>query len=81
MGIYNLVWFNETNIFYVSLGGDEAPSGKYDTACAWLVGFLNLRKGILSSNENYISFGANCSENFIGQKKPLLQSLQKLVCS
>ena len=72
---YNLVLFNET------LGGDGAPFGKYDTACAWLVGFLNLGKGILSSNENYLLFGANCSENFIGQKKPLLQSLQKLVCS
>ena len=42
---YNLVWFNETNIFYVSLGGDGAPFGIYDTACAWLVGFLNLGKG------------------------------------
>ena len=78
---YNLVWFNKTNIFYVSLGSDGAPFGKYDTACAWLVRFLNLGKGILSSNENYLLFGANCSENLIGQQKPLLQSLQKLVCS
>ena len=37
----------------------------YDTACAWLVGFLNIGKGILSSNENVLLVGANCSENCI----------------
>lgn len=61
----DLVWFDEANKFYVSLGGDGAPFGKYDTACAWLVSFLNLGKGILSSNENYLLFGANCGENSI----------------
>ena len=78
---YNLVWFNEANIFYGSLGGDGASFGKYDTACAWLVGFLNLGKGILSSNENYLLLGANCSENLIGLHKPLFQSFRKLVSS
>ena len=58
---HTLVWFEEERKFYVSLGGDGAPFGKHDTACAWLVGFLNIGRGILSSNK----FGANCSENCI----------------
>ncbi|CAB4040834.1 Hypothetical predicted protein [Paramuricea clavata] len=62
---HTLVWFEEEYKFYVSLGGDGAPFGKHDTACAWLVGFLNIGRGILSSNENFLLFGANCSENCI----------------
>ena len=60
---YDLVFFGEPNIFYVSLGGDGAPFGKDDSACAWLVSFLNIGHGVLSSNENFLLFGANCSEN------------------
>ena len=59
------LWFEEEHKFYVSLGGDRAPFGKHDTACAWLVGFLNIDRGILSSNENFLLFSANCSENCI----------------
>ncbi|CAB4017352.1 Hypothetical predicted protein, partial [Paramuricea clavata] len=62
---HTLVWFEEEYKFYVSLGGDGAPFGKHDTACAWLVGFLNIGRRILSSNENFLLFGANCSENCI----------------
>jgi hypothetical protein len=57
-----LVWFDEPNKFYVALGGDGAPFGKYDTACAWLVSILNLGKGIVSSNNNYLLFGANLGQ-------------------
>ena len=72
----DLVWFNkETNKFYVALGGDGAPCGKYETACAWLVSFLNIGKGVLSSNENYLLFGANCSESCI----PVSRFIQKLM--
>jgi len=61
---YELTWFNgETNCFYVSLGGDGAPFGKDDTACAWLISFLNIGRGVLSSNDNFLLFGGNCSEN------------------
>jgi hypothetical protein len=35
----------------------------------WLVSLLNLGKGILSSNENYLLFGANCSEDCIPVKR------------
>lgn len=60
-----LKWFGEEYTFLISLGDDGAPFGKDDTACAWLVGFLNIGRGILSSNENYWLFGVNCSENCI----------------
>ena len=61
---YKLHTFNnESNTFHVSLGGDGAPCGKDDSATAWLVGFLNIGQGILSSNENFLLFGANCTEN------------------
>ena len=70
-----LVWFDEPNKFYVALGGDGAPFGKYDTACAWLVSILNLGKGVLSSHDNYLLFGANCSESCVTVSK----FIQKLV--
>jgi hypothetical protein len=70
----DLVWFDEANEFYVTSGGDGAPFGKYDTACAWLVSFLNLGKGVLSSNDNYLLFAANCSESCI----PVSRFIQKL---
>ena len=61
-----LVWFgNETNTFHVAIGGDGAPFLKDDTACAWLVSFLNIGRGVLSSDDNFLLFGANCSENCI----------------
>ena len=71
----DLVWFDEANTFYIALGGDGAPFGKYDVACAWLVSFLNLGKGVLSSNENYLLFGANCSESCV----PVSRFIQKLM--
>jgi hypothetical protein len=58
----------------VSIGGDGAPFGKDDTACVWLVSFLNTGKAFLSSNENFLLFGANCSENCI----PVSRFLKKL---
>ena len=38
----------------------------HDTSnCAWLVGILNTGRGVLSSSENYLLFGANWSENCV----------------
>lgn len=62
---HTIKWFGEENTFFVSLGGDGAPFGKDDTACAWLVGILNIGRGILSSSENYLLFGANCAESCV----------------
>lgn len=71
---YELVWFNkQTYTFNISLGGDGAPFGKEDTSCCWLVSFLNLGRKVLSSNENYLLFGANCKEDCV----PVRRFLQK----
>ena len=74
---FQLTTFNdcEANTFYVALGGDGAPFGKDDTACSWLVSFLNIGQGILSSNENFLLFGANCSESCL----PVRRFLNKLL--
>jgi len=65
-----LLWFTEDkDIFEVALGGDGAPFGKQDTACSWLCSFLNRGKHILSSNENFLIFGANCDENSVVVQK------------
>ena len=56
---HTLTWFGE-NLFFVSLGGDGAPFGKLDSACAWLVGTLNIGRGILSRSDNFLVFGARC---------------------
>ena len=59
---HNLITFNsEPNTFHVALGGDAAPFGKDDSACSWLVSFLNIGQGVSSSNENFLLFGANCT--------------------
>ena len=55
-------WFNEPYTFQVAIGGDGAPFGKFDQSCAWLVSFLNIGHKILSSEENFLIFGSNCSE-------------------
>lgn len=74
---YKLTWFNnEPYTFYVSLGGDGGPFGADDTACAWLVGFLNVARAVLSSNENYLLFGGNCTEDSIPVKR-YLEKLQQ----
>ena len=62
---HSISWFGAPYTFYISLGGDGAPFGKDDTACAWLVSFLNISRGVLSSNENHLLFGANSSESCI----------------
>ena len=60
----NLLWLNnEFNTFHVALGGDGAPFGKDDTACSWLVSFLNRGKHILSNREIFLILGANCPES------------------
>ena len=58
-----LLWFNKPNTFQVAIGGDGAPFGKDSSACCWLVSFLNRGKKVLSSNENFLIFEANCSED------------------
>ena len=49
--------------FKVAIGVDGAPFGKDDQAVAWLVSFLNCRTRVCSPAENFLLFGANCSED------------------
>ena len=65
---YNIVTFDEPNKFHIALGGDGAPFGKDDTACSWLVSCLNVGQHVLSRNENFLLFGASCSENSLPVK-------------
>ena len=55
-------WFGQPNTFQVAIGGDGAPFGKFDQSCAWLISFLNVGHKILSSEDNFLIFGSNCSE-------------------
>ena len=60
---YNILTFDEPNKLHIALGDDGAPFGKNDTACSWLVSFLNVGQHVLSRIDNFLLFGANCSEN------------------
>ena len=66
---YNILTFDEPNTFHIALGGDGALFGKDDSACSWLVSFLNVGQHILSRNENFLLFRANCSENSLPVKR------------
>ena len=71
-GKYNLLTFDQPNIFHIALGGDGAPFGRDDSACSCLsvfslVSFIG--QGVLSSNENFLLFGANCAENCLPVKR------------
>ena len=58
------LWFNEPNTFQVLLGGDGASLERtYGSACCRLLSFLNRGKKILSINEIFLIFGANCSDD------------------
>ena len=68
-GKYTILTFDQRNTFHVALGGDGAPFGKHDSACSWLVSFLDIGQGVLSSSDNFLLFGANCSESCIPVKR------------
>ena len=58
-----LAWFSETEgSFLVAFGGDVCPFGKNETACSFLVSFLNAGERVASSNDNFLVLGANCEE-------------------
>ena len=64
--LYDILTFGvEPYTFHIDLGGDGAPFGKDDTACSWLVSILNIGRGVLRSNENFLFFGANYKEDCV----------------
>ena len=59
-----LKWFGQTEgTMMVALGGDGCPFGKNESACSFLVSFLNTGKRVASSSDNFLIFGANCQES------------------
>ena len=75
-GAISLKWFgNAEGTFLVALGGDRCPFGKNESACTFLVSFLNVSKRVASSNDNFIIFGANCEESC-----PVVKKYVQLLC-
>ena len=58
-----------TGTFQIALGGDGCPFGKNESACSFLVSFLNVGRGVASSYDNFLIFGANCYESCSVTKK------------
>ena len=49
-----LKWFGETEgRFLVAFGGDGCPFGKNESACSFLISFLNVGKRVASSSDNF----------------------------
>ena len=60
----SLKWFGETEgTFLIAFRGDGCPFGKNETACSFLISFLNTGKRVASSSDNVLIFGANCERN------------------
>ena len=52
-GKESLKWSgNAEGTFLVALGGDGCPFGKNESACTFLVSFLNVGKRVASNNDN-----------------------------
>ena len=49
----------ESKLFLIAVGGDEAPL----SGTSFLVSFQNVGKRLVSSFENFLTFGANVREN------------------
>ena len=60
--------------FVIAIGGDGAPI----SGCLFLISFLNVGKRLMSSNENYLLFGANCEENSYVVRQYILKLVSDL---
>ena len=65
-----LKWFGETEgRFLVAFGGDGCPFGKNESACSFLIRFLNVGKRVASSSDNILVFAGNVEETSLIVKK------------
>lgn len=65
-----LQWFGKTEgTFLFAVGGDGCPFGKNESACSFLLSFINVGKRVASSNDNFIIFGGNCEETSLVVRK------------
>ena len=77
-----LKWSGETEgTFLVACGGDGCSFGKHESACSFLVSFLNVSRKVMSSNDNFIVFGANCQETSPVVKKYANSAVRQIVDS
>ena len=75
-----LKWFGETEgRFLVAFGGDGCPFGKNESACSFLISFLNVGKRVASSSDNFLVFGANVEETSPVVKKYLNSVCKQIV--
>ena len=58
--------------------GDGCPFGKNESACSFLVSFMNVGRRVASSYDNFLIFGANCDENSPVVKKYVRSLLPQL---
>ena len=58
-----LKWVTDKEaVFKVSTGADGIHFGSDNSACSWLLNFLNAKERVGSGDENFLIFGANCDE-------------------
>ena len=67
-----------TGTFQIALGGDGCPFGKNESACSFLVSFMNVGRRVASSYDNFLIFGANCDESSPVVKKYVRSLLPQL---
>ena len=71
-----LKWFGETEgRFLVAFGGDGCPFGKNESACSFLISFLNVGKRVASNSDNFLVFGGNVEET-----SPIVKRYINSVC-
>ena len=74
-----LKWFGKAEgSFQLAWGGDGCPCGKHESACSFLVSFLNSGKRVVSSRDNFLVFGANCQETSMVVKKYVLATCKQM---
>ena len=55
------------------------PFGKNETACSFLITFLNTGKRVASSSDNFLIFGPNCEESSLVVKKYVQAACKQIV--
>lgn len=75
-----LQWYGKTEgTFMFALGGDGCPFGKHESACSFLVSFLNVGRKVATHYDNFLVFGANCDETSPVVKKHIRLLLHQVV--
>ena len=76
----SLKWFGKTEgTFPVAFGGDGCPFGKNESACSFLVSFLNTGKRVTFSSDDFLVFGGNVEENSLVVKRYINSVCKQIV--